>query len=730
MHIVGGLRRWGGLPGARVLLYQPLPDEPDITALRFEAASFLTRTPERGELTVHPFAGPMERHRFGFLQPRDSAPVVDPAQIDVALVPGVVFDAQGVRLGRGSGYLDRFLARLRPDALRIGVAPSELVVDRLPVAEHDVPMTHLATEAGVAAVGDALGAALPEELLVKTRAWIAGDPDPETRAQLERLIALGAVDELSERMAGSLEFGTAGIRGAVEAGSNRMNRATVIRTTKGLADYLIEFRPEGGPVVVGYDARLSSPTFAADAVAVLVAAGIPVRYFEEPVPTPLVAYAARVFGARAAVVVTASHNPPRDNGYKVYDANAAQIIPPVDTEIADSIERVGAAADVPRCEGALEGENEQAVPIEPAWQERYVDDLLGIRPQGEADRDLCIVYSPLHGVAGHLAERSLAAAGYHEVHTVPEQAEPNGRFPTVPFPNPEEPGALDLALGLAGDVGADLVLANDPDGDRLAVCLPGPEGWVHLTGNQTGIVLGDFLLEKYAGEAPPLVISSIVSSPMLAAVAAAHGARYESTLTGFKWIANAALDLEEAEGLEFVFGYEEAIGYTVGRLVRDKDGVSAAVVFADLVAQDRARGKTVFDRLERLYRQHGLWVGTQLSVMRPGEQGAAEINAAMDGLAEHTPAVLGGFEVDAVLDFRAGAEKRPRWLPAAALVVFDLGAAGRALVRPSGTEPKLKIYVDLRRELGAGDEPSGAEAAARDQAGRIASDLAKFLGFS
>jgi phosphomannomutase len=710
-----------------VLLYQPLPDEPDITALQFEVESFLTRTPARGELTVHPFAGPMERHRFGFLQPRDSAPELDPEEIDVALVPGVVFDAQGVRLGRGSGHFDRLLARLRPDALRIGVVPAELVVDRLPMESHDLPMTHLATEEGVEAVGGAPRAPIPQKLLAETRAWIAGDPDPRTRAQLERLIALGAADELSERMAGVLEFGTAGIRGAVEAGSNRMNRATVIRTTRGLADYLIEERVESGPVIVGYDARLSSRTFAADTVAVLVAAGLSVRYFEEPVPTPLVAYAARVLAARAAIVVTASHNPARDNGYKVYDANAAQIVPPVDAEIADAIERVGAAADVARCEGALEGESERAEPIEAAWCERYIDDILGIRPQVEADRDLCIVYTPLHGVAGRLTERALAAAGYAEVHTVPQQAEPDGRFPTVAFPNPEEPGALDLALALAGDVEADLVLANDPDGDRLAVCLPGPDGWVQLTGNQIGTVLGDFLLEQYAGAAPPLVVSSIVSSPMLAAVAGARGARCEATLTGFKWIANAALDLEAAEGLEFVFGYEEALGYTVGRLVRDKDGISAATVFADLVAWDRSRGSTVIEHLERLYRQHGLWVSTQLSVLRPGERGAAEIAAAMDILAECRPAALGGFAVSEVTDFRTGAEERPRWLPESPLVVFELGARGRALVRPSGTEPKLKIYVDLCRHLSEGEELGGAEAAARDRAHKVASDLAEFL---
>jgi len=564
----------------------------------------------------------------------------------------------------------------------------------------------------------------------RTEAWIAADPDPETRAELQALLDAGDGVTLADRMGGTLAFGTAGIRGVVEAGSNRMNRAVVIRTTRGLADYLGATRPGSGPVVVGFDGRLSSRAFAADTVGVLAAAGLPVRYFPEVAPTPLVAYAARVLGATAAVVVTASHNPPRDNGYKVYDANAAQIISPVDAGIAAAIDGVGPANQVPRVEGVLEVASDSARPIEAAVASRYVEEVLALRPEVAADRALRIVYTPMHGVGRRLAERVLRPAGFADLHVVAEQAEPDGRFPTVVFPNPEEPGALDLARDLATRVGADLILANDPDADRLAVCLPRGGEWVMLTGNQVGLLLADFLLE-HAGPGPtPLVVNSIVSSPMLAAIAARYGARFEATLTGFKWIANAALDLEAAAGTRFVFGYEEALGYTAGPVVRDKDGISAALLFAELAAHCRAQGETVWDRLARLYRRHGMWASTQLSLVRPGPRGAAEIAAAMELLRRRLPERLGDAEVVGAVDFREGAEARPRWLAATPLVALDLGGAGRALVRPSGTEPKLKIYVDRRAEVKPGEDPARVEAAARADGDAAAADLARFLGLA
>jgi phosphomannomutase len=566
-------------------------------------------------------------------------------------------------------------------------------------------------------------------LIQRAREWIEADPDPETRAELQAIIDAGDLDELRERMGATLEFGTAGIRGRVGAGPGRMNRAVVIRTTKGLADYLGAERREPEPVVVGFDGRLSSRRFAGDTVGVFTAAGFPVRYFATPTPTPLVAFAASEYGATAAVVVTASHNPPADNGYKVYDANAAQIVPPVDAAIAEAIEAAGPAARIPRHEW-MPGEKQLlAEAIGADVPARYVEAVMELRPDLPADRDLKIVYTPLHGVGRAMTERLLATAGYGHVLAVPEQAEPDGRFPTVAFPNPEEPGALDLAMELGTRVEADLILANDPDADRLAVCLPeAGGGWRALTGNQIGVLLGDFVLENSEADRP-LVINSVVSSPMLASIARAYGARFTQTLTGFKWIANAAMDLERDEGLDFVFGYEEALGYSVGPVVRDKDGMSAALWFTDLVAHLRRRGKTVEGRLAALYREHGLWVSTQRSVVRPGTEGLAEIGRAMESLASRVPSSLGGFAVTEARDYRDGAAERPRWLPEQALVTLELGEAGRVLVRPSGTEPKLKIYVDRRASLGAADDAAAREAEATAEAAAIAAEMEAFLGF-
>jgi phosphomannomutase len=567
-----------------------------------------------------------------------------------------------------------------------------------------------------------------DRLLAAAEAWIAGDPDPETQAELQALVDAEDLDALSSCMGGTLEFGTAGIRGRVGAGSNRMNRAMIICTTAGLAAYLDRVRPGKGPVAVGYDGRLSSRRFAEDTIGVLVGAGIPVRFFTDPAPTPLVAYAARRIGATAAVVVTASHNPPQDNGYKVYDQNAAQIIPPVDADIAAEIAVAPPANEIPRVEGVLEGKHPDAVPFSAAMADEYVADLIAIRPMSARGGSLKIVYTPLHGVGKDLAVRALWNAGFRDVIPVPEQSEPDGRFPTVSFPNPEEPGALDLAKALATAEGADLILANDPDADRLAVCVPVEDGWRTLSGNQIGLLLADFVLgfEHSAGMA--IVVNSIVSSPMLASIAEVYGAFSEQTLTGFKWICNAALDLE-ADGIgRFAFGYEEALGYCVGRVVRDKDGIGAAVWFADLVMACRERDETVLDGLARLYRRHGLWVSTQKALVRPGAEGLAEISGAMELLRTSLPDSLDGVAVTATTDYRDGAAMRPRWLAAQALVEFELEGGGRVLARPSGTEPKLKIYVDLRGDLGEGDDVGAVEAELLEQAVRIADDLARFLG--
>ena len=566
------------------------------------------------------------------------------------------------------------------------------------------------------------------DILEAARAWIAGDPDPETISALQAIIDSGDLAALDRAMGGTLTFGTAGIRGEVGPGSNRMNRAVVIQTTRGLADYLIaeHDRPPEVPVVLGFDARPSSRQFAEDAAGVLAGAGIQVGFFPEVTPTPLVAYAAKHFAAAAAVVITASHNPPADNGYKVYGANAAQIIPPVDTDIAAAIERVGPANGVPRIEDVFSGSSELVIPVPEAVFESYRAEVDEARPNPQVS-DFKIVYTPLHGVGSRILNRVCALAHHSGIITVPEQEVPDGRFPTVSFPNPEEPGALDLALELARKEQAGLLIANDPDADRLAAAVPTAGEWRLLSGNELGVLLGDYVLRYWKESSTPIVVNSVVSSPMLGEIAQRSGARHEVTLTGFKWIINAGLALEEQGEGRFVFGYEEALGYSIGRTVRDKDGISAALVFCDLVAEERAQNRGALDRLHDLWAEVGLWVSSQYSVGRTGPTGQEEIARAVERLAENPPDKVGGHEVVTMTDYRADAGKRPIWLGEQDLIELELADAGRVLVRPSGTEPKIKVYVDLRGESGSAPDESHGRLTA--SAAEMAKEVGEGLAF-
>jgi phosphomannomutase len=528
------------------------------------------------------------------------------------------------------------------------------------------------------------------------RLWIEGDPDPATRTALKALIDAHDVDGLRRAMGSPLTFGTAGIRGEVGPGSGRMNRATVIRTSRGLADHLLA--THGGipanPVVLGFDARPDSRVFAEDTAGVLAAAGIAVRFFPEVTPTPLVAFAAKHLDAPAAVVITASHNPPADNGYKVYGGNAAQIVPPVDTEIAAAIARVGPATEVPRLEGVFSATSDRVTVIAEDILESYRVEVDDARPNPQTS-NLRIVYTPLHGVGAKVLTRMFTGAGHRGLIAVPEQVEPDGAFPTVAFPNPEEAGALDLALALAASKDADLVLANDPDADRLAAALPLPDGWRLLTGNELGALLGDYVLRYWDHPETPIVVNSVVSSPMLGLIAAKRGAVHGSTLTGFKWIINAGLEMETRGDGRFAFGYEEALGYSIGRTVRDKDGISAAIVMADLAAEEASYGRSVLARLEDLWDEVGLWVSAQHSIVRMGVGGQQALLDAVNRLADGPPNQVLGTEITGMTDYRLGAGERPTWLGAQELIELTLAEVGRVLVRPSGTEPKLKIYVDL-----------------------------------
>jgi phosphomannomutase len=609
----------------------------------------------------------------------------------------------------------------------------------------------------------------PAELRARAQRWIADDPDPATRAELFTLLAHPdpAATDLADRFAGALEFGTAGLRGVLGAGPNRMNRAVVARATWGLARELLESVPgavERG-VVVGCDARRMSRELSEDVAAILAGAGLRVVLFREPVPTPLVGFTVRRLHAAAGVVITASHNPPEYNGYKVYWENAAQIVPPVDARIASAIERAPSARVITRPPLQVLRAKELVVDPPADTEKAYLEAVraLAVNPTA-GDRSLRIVYTPLHGVGDRLVRRALADAGFTAVESVPEQREPDGAFPTLVFPNPEEPGAMDRAFGLAKATAAELVLANDPDVDRLAVAIREGNEYRQLSGNELGVLLGHYLLTRgepratatergvpgepahapaglaAAGAAggaaaaaatgssaqpgtatpakPRVVLASIVSSPWLGRIAADMGVRYEETLTGFKWIAQRAIALER-EGYEFVFGYEEALGYCIGGVVHDKDGISAAVLAAELAAVLRARGETLATALEAIARRWGLFASAQVSVTRKGTPGQAAIRSLMETLRASPPARLDGDEVVAIADYQAG-ERRdlklgtitPLTLPKSNVVTLELASGSRVIARPSGTEPKAKFYFDVSQPVAADEPVSAAKARA------------------
>jgi phosphomannomutase len=541
-------------------------------------------------------------------------------------------------------------------------------------------------------------------LLERATQWASDDCDAQTQAELLKLIFEKNMPELGERFAQHLEFGTAGLRGVLGAGINRMNRAVVRRTTLGLARYLLKVNPhcKTQGVAIGRDGRILSREFALDAAQVLLAQGFKVYFFEDVAPTPVTAYACTKLNCAAAIMVTASHNPPEYNGYKVYWHNGAQIIPPQDAGIALEIENTGAAKDIAL--GDIEKAQAQGLFefIAPSLGQQYLDEISQLSPRREAG-DLSIVYTAMHGVGGRWVLEALARNGFSKVAVVKEQFEPDGHFPTVKFPNPEEKGAMDLSLATAEAVSAELVLANDPDADRLAVMSRDSTGALKMfSGNEVGVMLGHYLLSQKKTERP-LVATTIVSSLQLSTLARAFGASYGETLTGFKWIANHALEAK-SQGLNFVFGYEEALGYTVGEVVRDKDGVGAALVVAHMAAWTKARGKTLFQYLEEIQRAHGLFVAKQFNATLTGASGAQLIAGLMQGLRASSLHTIGSFEVTAVNDYQLqtrtnGTLVTALRLPPSNVLSWELGERGRVTARPSGTEPKIKFYFELKETL-------------------------------
>ncbi|MFI1398525.1 phospho-sugar mutase [Streptomyces sp. NPDC020681] len=515
---------------------------------------------------------------------------------------------------------------------------------------------------------------MTQDLIARAQRWLEEDPDAETRDELGKLIAARDLDELAARFGGMLQFGTAGLRGELGAGPMRMNRAVVIRAAAGLAAYLRAKEQTGGLVVIGYDARYKSADFARDTAAVMVAAGFRAAVLPRPLPTPVLAYAIRHLRAVAGVEVTASHNPPRDNGYKVYLGDGSQIVPPADAEIAAEIEAVASLNDVPRAESGWETLGDEVL-------NAYLARTDAVLTTG-SPRTARVVYTAMHGVGKDVLTAAFARAGFPEPVLVQEQAEPDPAFPTVAFPNPEEPGAMDLAFGTARAVGPDIVIANDPDADRCAVAVPDDSvagGWKMLRGDEVGALLAAHIVHKGARGT---FAESIVSSSLLGRIAEAAGLPYEETLTGFKWIA-------KVDGLRY--GYEEALGYCVDPDgVRDKDGITAALLVAELASELKEQGRTLTDLLDDLAVAHGLHGTDQLSVR---VDDLSVIADAMRRLREQPPAVLAGLRVASAEDLNRGTDKLP---PTDGLRYYlDGEFNARVIVRPSGTEPKLKCYLEV-----------------------------------
>lgn len=533
--------------------------------------------------------------------------------------------------------------------------------------------------------------------------WITRDPDPSTRNELQQFIDTNNQQELSDRFSSRLAFGTAGLRGKVGAGPNRMNRLVVLETSLGLGLYLIKTvanAKERG-VIIGYDARPDSKQFAQDSAEVLLSLGFNVYLTDDVVPTPLVAFGVKHFSTAAGIVVTASHNPPEYNGYKVYWGNGAQIIPPHDKGIATCIDD---ATAMPIQQTPLADAGDKLHWLNEEFNQTYLKALLDSSELISAsDKQSSIAYTAMHGVGGKFASDIAAATGFSRFYTVKEQYTPDGTFPTVNFPNPEEPGAMDMVIALAKEKDADIACANDPDADRFAVAAKTQSGQYRmLTGDQVGMLLADYILANRKSAA--WVGNTIVSCSLLAKIAEHYNASYFKTLTGFKWLTNVAME-KQSEDKPFVFAYEEALGYTVSTLVWDKDGLSALAVFSSLVEQLKLSNMSVWDKLLEIYQRHGFYVSAQKSIaFDPNEQSIGE------NLRQNPPTRIAGKQILCTEDFQASVKTDAAGktealeYPQSDVLIYHLEDDYRVIVRPSGTEPKIKCYYELNYPINADDD--------------------------
>lgn len=548
---------------------------------------------------------------------------------------------------------------------------------------------------------------LSGELARAIAGWTEQDPDPQTRQQVDDLLAaVDAADayalaELVDAFSSRLQFGTAGLRGALGPGPNRMNRVVVGQATAGLTTYLLDHSLAGGKVIIGFDARHNSDVFARDTAEIMSGAGFQTMITSGPLPTPVVAFGIRHLGCVAGVVITASHNPPQDNGYKVFLGDGSQIVPPADAEISSRIDEVAKQSldDVPRSQSyAVLGDELVAA---------YLNRIAFLVPP-DGPRELRWVYTPLHGVGGSLVERAVKACRFPAAYVVAEQAEPDPRFPTVAFPNPEEPGAIDLALSRAQQTHADLVIANDPDADRCAIAAVIDGRWRMLSGDELGVLLGEDALRRGVRG---VYACSIVSSSLLSVIAAAYGQPFVYTLTGFKWIGRVP-------GL--AYGYEEAIGYCVDpEAVPDKDGISALIRVLALAAGLKAEGLSVADRLDEIACRYGVYETDQLSVRVQDPKG---ITTAMARLRAQPPQMLAE-QPTSIVDLAHGTDELP---PTDAVLIT--GETIKVVVRPSGTEPKLKCYLEAHLSVSRDVDVVATRSQARSMLATMRSEMSAALG--
>ena len=550
--------------------------------------------------------------------------------------------------------------------------------------------------------------------------WIEQDPDSVTKAQLAQLLLDAKTDqdalaELHDAFVAPLEFGTAGLRGALGAGPNRMNRVTVLQAASGLAQYLVQQGSSGQKVVIGFDARYNSDVFADDTARVMSGAGLEPIIFSHVVPTPVLAFAIRHLGACAGVMVTASHNPPQDNGYKVYLGDGRQIVSPVDEQISSLIKTVSDVRKIPQGD-AGKNVSEEVVNTYTA----LTSQLIAEGPTSEAQRKaVSSVYTAMHGVGWKTLQAVMNSSGFDEPKAALEQRDPDPAFPTVAFPNPEEKGALDIAISLAKKNSVDVLLANDPDADRFAAAASNSTGdWVTLRGDQIGSLIGWWIIERAKLTGSKLsgtFANSIVSSMMLESIAKSAGLPYESTLTGFKWVSRVS---------NLTFGYEEALGYCVDpNNVSDKDGISAAAMFMEMLAHLKSQGKTIWQVLDELALAHGLHATDQVSVRVTSSD---QVALTMAGIRNTPPAKFGGLQVSSVDDLAIGLGE----LPKTDAVIIHLAGndqiqKARVIVRPSGTEPKIKCYLEV---VVRGDDLAIAQQTADNELKSLAADARPLLG--